>query len=74
MLQLHNNNAINYIYAASVLILLVFMIQYDLRYISPEDSMILKIIRPRTEINFVTEFPDIKPEKCLKTSPFIGGN
>ena len=50
------------------------MIQYDLRYISPEDSMILKIIRPRTEINFVTEFPDIKPEKCLKTSPFIGGN
>ena len=25
------------------------------------------------KINFITEFPEINPEKCLKTSPFIGG-
>ena len=26
-----------------------------------------------SKINFITNFPEIKPEKCLKTGPFVGG-
>lgn len=30
--------------------------------------------RPKNELNFKTEYPEIKPDKCLKTSQFIRGN
>ena len=33
------------------------------------------VLKPtKTKINFITKFPDIKPEKCLKTGPYYGGN
>ena len=39
----------------------------------PEKNIFKKADRD-TVLNFITEYPDIKPEKCLETSPFIGGD
>lgn len=57
-------NMIKYILALSVLFLL-FTMQY-----SPKLILFNKLFN---KINFINEFPDIKPEKCLKSRPFIGG-
>ena len=36
--------------------------------------LLKSLLTQKPEINFLREYPDIKPEKCLKTSPFIGGD
>ena len=56
---------IKYILSSSILFLLLFTMQY-----SPKLIVYNKLYN---KINFIDEFPDIKPEKCLKSSPFIGG-
>ena len=36
--------------------------------------LLKRLIIPKPEINILVDFPDIKPDKCLKTRPFIGGD
>ena len=36
--------------------------------------LLKSVFTQKPEINLLREYPDIKPEKCLKTSPFIGGD
>ena len=52
-----------------VLYLLLFTIQNGV----PENLIFLNNLRAKTVINFLSEYPTIEPEDCLKTSPFIGG-
>ena len=30
--------------------------------------------KPENEINFITDFPEIKPDRCLTSNPFIDGD
>ena len=62
-----NQSKIKYILASSVLFLLLFVIQY-----TPKKSMFFNKLE--TQINVINTFPDIKPEKCLRSSKFFGGN
>ena len=52
---------------AFCMLLTLFTIQYG-----SDKNDFLK--RQKTKLNFITKYPDIKPEKCLETSPFIGGD
>ena len=54
------------------------MLKYcKLKYIFGSSILLLllkSLIIQKPEINFLIDFPDIKPHRCLKTSPFIGGD
>ena len=62
-----NQSKIKYILASSVLFLLLFVIQY-----TPKKSMLFNKLE--NQINIINTFPDINPEKCLRSSKFFGGN
>ena len=55
---------IKYILASSVLFL-IFTMQY-----SPKLILFNRLFN---KINFINEFPDIKPKKCVKSRLFFGG-
>ena len=62
-----NQSKIKYILASSVLFLLLFVTQY-----TPKKSMFFNKLE--NQINIINTFPDINPEKCLRSSKFFGGN
>ena len=52
--------------ALFVIILLFFTLQYD-----SEKFIFMKRLQSR--INFITKYPEIKPEKCIKTGKLNEG-
>ena len=66
MLNCKNTNIFVYI-AKLLFTLLLITLQKN-----SENFTILK--RLNTRINFMTKFPKIKPQKCLKTSKLFGGD
>ena len=55
-----------YLYASALILILFCIIQFN-----PDKLIFMK--RLRTNINFLYDFPDIKPDKCLKTGILYGG-
>ena len=60
-------SAIKFIVASSIFFFfMLFTVQYN-------TEKIIRSIELKNELYFIQEFPKINPEKCLKSSPFHGG-
>ena len=65
--KMFKQNQIKYILASSVFF---FFMLLTVRY-NPEKTILSNELK--NEINFIQEYPNINPEKCLESSPFHGG-
>ncbi len=57
----------NYFFVLFVLFLVFITVHYK-----SKKSMFFN--KQENEINFITDFPEIKPDRCLTSNPFIDGD
>ena len=67
MLNYKASKMFNYFLVLFVLFLVFITVHYN-----SKKSMFFD--KPENEINFITDFPEIKPDRCLTSNPFIDGD